>query len=155
MQSETFYLGVWWSDNCSNMWIIRKAIFFKGHKKELNNWKTTTWIVKTQEVSYQWTNWKFLADKSNNKRQPLSFMWPCLVLSTFGSTFSETKFMWIILLIMMIGKSHEKDFIGMLETLKDTTESQWVMNLLIYKLRSGTDQACYGKPLSRSNCNHG
>ncbi len=37
----------------------------------------------------------------------------------------------------MIGNDHEKDLFSLLETLKDTMESQWVMNLLIYGLRSG------------------
>ncbi len=32
----------------------------------------------------------------------------------------------------MIGNNHEKDFISLLETLKDTTESQWVMHKHIY-----------------------
>ncbi len=32
----------------------------------------------------------------------------------------------------MIGNNHENDLISLLETLKDTTGSQWVMNIHIY-----------------------
>ncbi len=35
-------------------------------------------------------------------------------------------------------KNDEKDLISLPETLKDTREWQWVMNLLLYRLRSGT-----------------
>ncbi len=37
----------------------------------------------------------------------------------------------------MIGNNHEKDLISLLETLKDTTQPQRVMNLLISGLISG------------------
>ncbi len=38
----------------------------------------------------------------------------------------------------MMGNNLEKDLIRLLKILKDTTESQWVMNILIYKLMSLT-----------------
>ncbi len=38
----------------------------------------------------------------------------------------------------MTGNNYENNLIGLLETLKDTTESQSVMVLLIYGLISGT-----------------
>ncbi len=39
---------------------------------------------------------------------------------------------------LTLGKNHKKVLISLLEALKDTTESQWAMNLLVYGLGSVT-----------------
>ncbi len=38
----------------------------------------------------------------------------------------------------MIGNNHDKNLVSLRETLNDTTESPWVISLLIYGLRSGS-----------------
>ncbi len=40
--------------------------------------------------------------------------------------------------LLMIGNNRENDLISLRKTLKDTTESLWMMNLVLYGLRSGT-----------------
>ncbi len=55
-----------------------------------------------------------------------------LVVSLSVSNSLKRSFSWLI------GKNVESDLISLFETLKNTTESQWVMILLIYGLRSGT-----------------
>ncbi len=53
--------------------------------------------------------------------------WRCLISFPRGSIRNQWRF-----ISNHIGNDHEKDLFSLFETLKDTIESQWVMNHIIY-----------------------